>query len=133
MIKGLAHVCFIVKDLESSITFYRDKLGMAPGFDFIDEKGKRFGVYLHVGGRSFLELFAGQPEPAAKQQAYKHLCLEVDDLLATVTTLRGRGVEVSEPKLGSDHSWQAWIADPDGNRMELHQYTPQSKQNAALR
>ncbi len=20
------------------------------------------------------------------------------------------------PKLGADHSWQAWLADPDGNR-----------------
>ena len=42
--------------------------------------------------------------------------------------LRGRGVEVSDPKLGSDQSWQAWITDPDGNRIELHDYTAESWQ-----
>jgi predicted enzyme related to lactoylglutathione lyase len=56
------------------------------------------------------------------------MTLEVDDLELTVAALRGRGVEVSNPKLGSDQSWQAWLADPDGNRIELHQYTPKSRQ-----
>ena len=47
---------------------------------------------------------------------------------ATVATLRERGLEVSDPKLGTDRSWQAWITDPDGNRIELHHYTAESKQ-----
>ncbi len=34
--------------------------------------------------------------------------------------------------MGSDHSWQAWLSDPDGNRVELHQYTPESWQTPAL-
>ena len=46
--------------------------------------------------------------------------------------LRARGVEVSDPKLGSDQSWQAWLADPDGNRIELHGYTPDSHQAPSL-
>jgi hypothetical protein len=40
---------------------------------------------------------------------------------------------VGEVSLGSDQSWQAWLADPDGNRIELHAYTPESKQLRALR
>ena len=43
-----------------------------------------------------------------------------------------RGVEVSDPKLGSDRSWQAWLADPDGTRIELHGYTPDSSQAPSL-
>jgi hypothetical protein len=31
-----------------------------------------------------------------------------------------------------DRSHQAWIVDPDGNRIELHGYTPESKQNGWL-
>ena len=42
---------------------------------------------------------------------------------------RAQGVEVSDAKLGGDNAWQAWITDPDGNRIELHCYTPQSQQN----
>jgi len=127
MIRGLAHVCFTVRNLDASIAFYRDKLGFAPAFDFINEKGERFGVYLHIGARNFIELFSGRPEAAANQ-SYKHFCVEVGDIEATVAQLRSKGVEVTPVKMGSDSSWQAWLNDPDGNRIELHGYTAQSKQ-----
>ncbi len=132
MITGLAHVCFDVKDLEASIRFYRDQLGLRPGFDFRNTKGERFGIYLHFGERTFLELFQAEIAPAGKP-CFQHFCLEVDDINATVAELRANGVTVSDPELGSDHSWQAWLTDPDGNRIELHAYTPESKQLAALK
>jgi len=132
MITGIAHTCFTVSDLERSIAFYRDGLGLTPAFDFTDENGRRFGLYLHAGGRNFVELFQGQLGERAEGQSFRHICLEVDDIEATVQELRDRGIEVSDPKLGKDQSWQAWIADPDGNRFELHQYTPESWQAPAL-
>ncbi|MBN1933491.1 MAG: VOC family protein [Anaerolineae bacterium] len=128
MITGIAHACFTVSNLERSIAFYRDGLGLTPAFDFTDDKGRRFGLYLHAGGRNFIELFEGALDERAEKQSFRHICLEVDDIEATVAALRARGVEVSEIKLGKDHSYQAWIADPDGNRFELHGYTPQSWQ-----
>jgi glyoxylase I family protein len=132
MITGIAHTCFTVSNLEQSIQFYRDGLGLTPAFDFVDENGRRFGLYLHAGGRNFVELFEGTLGEPAEGQSFRHICLEVDDIQATVGTLRERGVEVSDPKLGKDESWQAWITDPDGNRFELHQYTPKSWQAPAL-
>ena len=128
MITGLAHVCFTVSDLESSIKYYSEKLGLKPAFDFVNEEGHRYGIYLHVGGRSFIELFEGDIAAPADKQSYKHICLEVDDIETTVAELRAKGVEVSPIKMGKDHSYQAWITDPDGNRMELHHYTPESWQ-----
>ncbi len=132
MITALAHLCFVVRDLEAAEAFYREGLGLRPAFDFINDAGERFGVYFHIGGRSFLELFRGQPALTDAQGSYAHFCLEVDDLPATVAELRAKGIEVTEPTLGSDHSWQAWLQDPDGNRIELHCYTPESKQAPAL-
>lgn len=131
-IVDLAHICFTVTDLETSIAFYQDKLGFAPAFDFVNDKGERFGVYLHIGGRSFIELFAGKPGQPAQGQSYKHFCLEVDEINVTASDLRSKGIEVSEVKMGSDNSWQAWLSDPDGNRIELHQYTHRSRQNVCL-
>ena len=128
MITGMAHACFTVSDLDASIHFYQDQLGLKPAFDFRREDGTRFGLYLHLGGRSFIELFQGQLGERAEAQSFKHICLEVDDIPSTVATLRERGVEVSDPKLGGDQSWQAWITDPDGNRIELHGYTAESWQ-----
>lgn len=128
MIRALAHVCFVVSDLQRSIDFYQGSLGLEPVFYFTNEQGEKTGVYLRVGGRSFVELFTGQVEPAGRQMSYRHFCLEVDDIQTTVAALRSRGVECSEPVLGLDQSWQAWIADPDGNRIELHHYTAASWQ-----
>jgi glyoxylase I family protein len=128
MVTNMAHACFIVADLERSLHFYQDGLGLPLAFDFKNEKGGRRGVYLHLGGRNFIELFVGEVAEPAKAQSFRHICLEVDDIQATVADLRNKGIEVSEPKYGIDCSWQAWITDPDGNRIELHDYTPESWQ-----
>lgn len=133
MITGLAHVCFTVADLEASIAFYRDKLGLKSAFDFINDKKERYGVYLHVGGRQFVELFTAKPSAPTPDQSFKHICLEVDDINATVADLRAKGVQVTDPKFGADQSWQAWLSDPDGNRIELHAYTAKSWQAPHLR
>jgi len=132
IIKGLAHVCFTVSDLDASIDFYVNKLGLTAAFEFVNDEGVKFGQYISVGGRNFLELFRGDLPQRAESQPYKHLCLEVDDLDASIEALQANGVEVTGHKLGTDRSWQAWITDPDGNRIELHCYTDQSKQNEWL-
>ncbi len=128
MITALAHACHRVRDLDATIEFYVGKLGLKHAFDFVNDAGERFGVYLHVGGRSFLEFFTGDVSAPPEGGSYMHLCLEVDDLQATVAALREKGVEVTDPTLGSDQSWQSWLSDPDGNRIELHGYTPESRQ-----
>ena len=133
MIKGIAHVCYLVGNLEKSVEFYCDVLKLRQAFEFRDEKGRRFGVYVHVGGRNFIELFEGESAGVKETASYRHLCFEVDNIRATVKELREQRVDVSDPKMGGDGSWQAWLADPDGNQIELHEYTLESKQEKALR
>jgi predicted enzyme related to lactoylglutathione lyase len=86
-----------------------------------------------VGERNFIELFQCKVDRSVEGYSYRHFCLEVDDINVTAPELRERGVEVTEVKMGSDNSWQAWLTDPDGNRIELHQYTRESKQNISLK
>ena len=112
--------------------FYCRQLGITPGFEFRRPNGELYGQYIHIGGRNFLELFTGDLAEPATGQTYRHLCLEVPDIERAVAAFRERGVEVDEIKLGGDQSYQAWLADPDGNRIELHQYTPASKQGSYL-
>ena len=132
MILGLAHVCFTVSDLNRALEFYGDKLGFPVAFEFRRPTGERYGVYLKTGNRTFIELFQGALNARAEKQSYGHICLEVDDVARTVAELRAKGLELTEPMLGKDQSWQAWLADPDGNRIELHGYTPQSWQTPHL-
>ena len=132
MITGIAHLCYTVSNLDAMLDFYCGKLGLTEAFGFHKPDGRKFGAYVHVGGRTFIEMFEGDLAERAEGRPYRHLCLEVDDINATVETLRSAGVEVTDVKMGGDNSWQAWLTDPDGNRIELHHYTPESKQTPSL-
>jgi len=38
----------------------------------------------------------------------------------------------AEKKMGADYNYQAWIEDPDGNRIELMQVVPKAMQLDAI-
>ena len=126
MITGIAHVCYHSTDLQRTADFYA-KLGLPIAFEFKDEKGTRTGIYVRTGNRAFLEFFIGDAKPA-DGGTYRHISLECDDINKTVADLRANGLKVSDPQLGLDQTWQAWLGDPDGNAIELHCYTPASWQ-----
>ena len=132
MVKGLAHVCFVVRDLVKAVEFYVNKLGLPIAFEFKHADGKRYGVYLKAGGRCFVELFQGEVTAGGDKPSFQHICLEVDDIETTVADLRAKGIEVGPITLGCDQSYQAWLKDVDGNAIELHAYTETSWQRPFL-
>jgi catechol 2,3-dioxygenase-like lactoylglutathione lyase family enzyme len=137
MIRKLAHLNFVTNDLPRIIDFYVNKLGMKIKFTLNNQKGTPFGYYFDCGDLTFLEFFdqamaaevwGGKVEELAIGTRYKHFCLEVTGLDEFCKTLKSKGVPVSEITLGMDNSRQAWIADPDGNAIELMEYGPASLQ-----
>jgi catechol 2,3-dioxygenase-like lactoylglutathione lyase family enzyme len=134
MITQLAHTAYRVRDLEASLAFY-GKLGIYEAFRLNHDDGSVWIVYLQINRDQFLELFPGATEPVAttwNSIAYHHFCLQVDDLETTVADLESREVVIDQPiKMGKDYNLQAWIVDPDGNRIELMQIMPESPQAAA--
>ena len=134
MFTGIAHVCFNVKSLDAMLDFYVNKLGCKKAFDFLDEHGKVCGFYIHIGGRTFIEMFRrNNLTPSTEQQNYAHLSIEVDDIQADTARLKNNGVAIGEISMGGDNTYQVWFADPEGNQIELHQYTPQSWQRPHLK
>jgi len=127
MIKKLAHVCIMARDLAETERFYCDLLGFERVFDFIRE-GNVAGYYLKVSGRTYVEVFQSGESTKPEGFPIRHICFEVDDIEATLKRLRDGGYEVTEKKLGADHSWQAWVTDPSGVRIEFHEYTDESSQ-----
>ena len=131
MIRGISHIAVRVTDIERSLAFYRGILGFRERFRLIKDDGSVRLVYLQLADRQFVELFPGAEGPYAVGQtsAWVHLCLEVDDIDETYRYLTARGlVTRGEPILGADRSWQFWTTDPDGNQIEFHQFTPESRQ-----
>lgn len=126
MFKRIAHVCLNVSNLERSLAFYR-LVGLQPVFRFT-RKGAPFGVYLQLAESSFVEIFEDPTLTAPVNTGLLHFCLETEDLDGLMARLRDRGVAFTDKKLGCDATWQIWLTDPDGNRFEVHQYTPKSLQ-----
>jgi lactoylglutathione lyase/glyoxylase I family protein len=125
-VRQVAHVCVFADDLEATRAFYADVLGMEVVFSFLRD-GEPFGLYLAAGGRSHIEVFR-RADAEADLGRIDHLCLEVEGIDAAIAHVRARGVEVTDKKLGCDDTWQAWVSDPNGVRIELFEYTPQSAQ-----
>jgi lactoylglutathione lyase len=137
MIRQLAHLNFVTNDLSRIIDFYVNKLGMKVKFTLNNEQGEPFGYYFECGNTTFLEFFdqamaaqvwGGKVDELTPGTRYKHFCLEVTGLDEYCEMLRSKGVDVTEISMGMDNSRQAWIADPDGNQIELMEYGNSSLQ-----
>jgi len=107
------HVSINVSDVDAARSFYTDVLGLT-------ERGDRpdlgfGGAWLDAGSQQ-VHLIVSSSTPAPGQ----HFALQVDDLAAVVAELRQRGIDVSNPNpVGT--SLQAFLSDPSGNGVELHQ------------
>lgn len=137
MIKGIAHVAYVVNDMEKSLHFYCDQLGFEKAFEIRDDGGKPWINYIKIGNGQFIELFYGgniRALPEQNEAGFSHLCLEVEDIHKVANSLKKADLTLDvEPKQGKDFNWQCWIKDPDGNRIELMQISPQSPQFKASR
>jgi glyoxylase I family protein len=112
-ILGVHHVSINVDDTEEAVAFYTDVLGLRrrddrPDFGFA-------GAWLDLGEQQLHLIEVPVPEDLGQ-----HFAVRVDDLDATIGELRARGVTVSDPSpVGA--SRQAFLSDPSGNRIELHE------------
>lgn len=135
-ISSLAHVALKVKDMDKSLDFYVGKMGFPEMFR-LHRDGKLWIVYLRITDDQYLELFPdGDGDRAAGRDAtgVNHICLGVDDIDVVVDELRQAGIPLTaEKKMGADYNFQAWIEDPDGNRIELMQIMPKAMQLDAIR
>jgi lactoylglutathione lyase len=134
MITHLGHVAYSVSDLDAALDFYCAKLGLTEAFRLFHDDGTPWIVYILVGQGGFIELFpGGKPGAGAVDGSYRHLCLAVDDMEATLEELKARGLPLAgEVNRGKDGNVQFWLTDPDGNRIELMEIHPESLQAQAL-
>ncbi len=137
MITQLAHINFFSDKPKEMIDFYINKLGLKIAFTLDNDKGKPFGWYVGCGKMTFVEIFdqagavrqwGGRVIELQRGNKYRHLCFEVKDLESYRNILITRGIDVTPVMVGMDNSKQAWIKDPDGNDIELMEYTTASFQ-----
>jgi lactoylglutathione lyase len=118
------HVGLRVADLERSLAFYTgvgyEVVGTVP------ETGFGSLTMLKLPGDEFvtLELVHDPHGGAVEPGGLNHLVVQVRSMPESVAQLTARGIEVDAPVSpdGSGDLWTAWVADPDGYRIELVQW-----------
>jgi len=141
--KALHHVGITVKDLDASIRFYHDVLGLpfsnepSPWFD-APELGPAVGVpgaglrqVSLLLGDTMLELLEYKSPPSDTTQPLQsnnigasHIAFLVDDIHKTVVDLSSKGIsffsDVNVVDEGVLAGWRwVYFADPDGYPLEL--------------
>ena len=127
----LNHVAIAVEDFDAALEFYTKKMGFREAFVRRDERGQATLAYVQVSRTTFVEL---QRANADRRPGLNHFGLHVQDLQATVTSLKQRGVTVEDPRGGrpGEDSSVANATDPNGIRVELFQFGPNSSQGRAI-
>jgi methylmalonyl-CoA epimerase len=108
-VKRIDHVAIVVRDLEATLRFYRDTLGIAPShiLDFPREGVKI--AFLPLGGPGGSEIELLEPTDHAggvarflekRGEGLHHLCLEVEDIDEALAELTAAGAAVldTEPR-----------------------------------
>ena len=135
-ITGIAHVAIKVKDLDKSLDFYINKLGFPEMLRLHHDNGSTWLVYLRITDDQYLEVFPGAENdraPGWNANGMNHMCLAVENIAGLVNQIEAAGIPLLMPlKLALDGNWQAWIEDPDGNRIELMEMAADSLQLKAI-
>lgn len=133
MIKGINHIAVVVPELDSALPFWRDALGLPlAGTESVPEEGVDT-AFLPVGSSS-IELL--QPITADSGVArylekrgpgIHHICLEVDDIAATMQHLRDLDIPLinDAPQVGHGGRLYAFVhpKGTGGVLVELYQVT----------
>lgn len=123
-IRGLAEVVLMVRDLQASVAFYRDVLGL----EVISPEGFKGPSFLQGGGgRAYVaNMIVLAPAKAdtpefARPQSLHHIGLEIEpgSFDDEVARLQNLGLEVRFGQHPFLPSRTCYVTDPDGNEVEL--------------
>lgn len=123
------HTMVRISDVDASLRFYCDLLGMKEVRRYDSEKGRFTNIFLAAPADEaeaasdkkapLLELtYNWDPEDYKTGRAWGHLAFRVDDIYATCQKLQDNGVTINRPPRDG---YMAFVKSPDGISIELLQ------------
>ena len=131
-IKRIDHIAIVVEDIESTLGFWREALGLE--LEHVEDvpEQKSMVAFLPIG-ESEIELVKPTTDDSGvarylqkRGPGMHHICFEVDDIEGILAQLRGKGVRLinETPIAGSDGKKLAFIhpESTHGVLVELYEY-----------
>ena len=115
------HTMVRVTDLEASLDFYCEKLGLQETRRREDKNGRYTLVFLSAPGDEDAQVeltYNWDPEPYLGGRNFGHLAYEVSDIYATCEQLMAGGVTINRPPRDGR---MAFVRSPDQISIELLQ------------
>ena len=115
------HTMVRVTDLEASLDFYCEKLGLQETRRREDKNGRYTLVFLSAPGDEDAQVeltYNWDPEPYTGGRNFGHLAYEVSDIYATCEQLMSGGVTINRPPRDGR---MAFVRSPDQISIELLQ------------
>ncbi len=121
------HLGLRVANLDRSLAFY-----VSVGYEVVgDVPETDLGhlTMIKLPGDEFVTIeLVHDPDgaPVSHDSRLSHLVIHVDSMDVALAALASQGIDAEPPTSpdGSDAFQTTWIADPDGNRIELVQWPP---------
>src|SRR5215213_1819746 len=115
MLQKVAFTMYPVKDMPRARAFYEETLQLGPGSGGASSPWVEFDL---PGGGCLAITTVTPNEPSSR--AGGTIAFEVDDLPATITQLKAKGVNFVMEDIESPVCRMAIVNDPDGNAIILH-------------
>jgi len=129
-IKRINHIAVLVEDIDVSLKFWNEILGMEPsGISDMPTEAARI-AFLPLGESEIELVQPTSPDSGLSRYIEKrgpgmhHLCLEVDDLAGMLSRLKASGIQLinEEPKVGEGGRLYAFIHPKSANGVLVELY-----------
>ncbi|THJ12397.1 MAG: VOC family protein [Nitrospira sp. CG24C] len=120
-VKKFLHTRMRVSDMEQTISFYTDVLGLEVLERKVSPRGSHLAFLKVPNSEELIELTSFPPSgPVKVQEDLVHLAFQVESLDDTIASLNAKGVKVTDgPTTSSSGSRFIFIDAPDGYEIEL--------------
>jgi lactoylglutathione lyase len=121
MIKRLLHTRYRVNDLEKTVSFYKDVLGLKEVSRHTSGRGSTLAFFSIPGSEEQIEIcHYPKSGPVEVQADLTHLAFEVDDMEAFAKECAAKGYPFSEGPTASGSGGKIGFIDgPEGYEIEL--------------
>ena len=120
-VKKLLHTRMRVSDMEQTINFYTNVLGLEVLERKVSPRGSQLAFLRVPNSEELIELTSFPPSgPVKVQEDLVHLAFQVENLDDTIASLNAQGVKITDgPTQTSSGSRFIFIDAPDGYEVEL--------------